>query len=120
MRQSLAVASQAPAPSPAAGQLDETAEAARVFSLSLVISGTRCLLAYIVLPWVLPLLGLAKGVGPAIGIAVGVLAIVFNVLSIRRFAASKHAWRRPVMALNCAVIAGLLVLITIDIAELVG
>ena len=109
----------AAAPTPTVdGSLDKV-DPARVFSLSMVISGTRCLLTYIVLPWVLPLVGLAKGVGPAIGIAVGVLAIVANVFSIRRFAASNHAWRRPLIALNSAVIVGLVVLIGTDIAELV-
>lgn len=111
--------SPAPAPSPAVQEsLDQTADAARVFSLSLVVSGLRCLLTYIVLPWVLPLIGLAKGVGPAVGIAVGVLAIVFNVLSIRRFSASTHAWRRPLMALNGVVIVLLLFLLVSDVIEL--
>ena len=32
-------------------------EAARLFRLAVVISGTRCLLTYIVFPWVLPVLG---------------------------------------------------------------
>ena len=63
----------APTRAPAA----EQNEAARLFSLSIVISGTRCLLTYIVFPWVLPVLGIAGGVGPAVGVIVGVVAIVF-------------------------------------------
>ena len=49
--------STAPTSAPAADQN----EAARLFSLSIVISGTRCLLTYIVFPWVLPVLGIAGG-----------------------------------------------------------
>jgi hypothetical protein len=99
---------------------DEQLEASRIFSLSLVISGTRCLLTYILLPWVLPLLGLAKGVGPAVSLVVGVIAIAFNLLSIRRFQASGHRWRVPLMALNATVIAFLLFLVVTDVADLVS
>jgi hypothetical protein len=104
-------------PRPAAG--DEN-EAARLFSLSIVISGTRCLLTYIVFPWVLPLLGIAGGVGPVVGVVVGVVAIAFNLLSIRRWRASGHAWRVPLMTLNSVVIVFLLVLVALDVSELVS
>ena len=95
-------------------------EAARLFSLSIVISGTRCLLTYIVFPWVLPVLGIAGGVGPAVGVIVGVVAIAFNLLSIRRWRASAHAWRVPLMTLNSVVIVFLLVLVALDVSELVS
>ena len=95
-------------------------EAARLFSLSIVISGTRCLLTYIVFPWVLPVLGIAGGVGPVVGVVVGVVAIAFNLLSIRRWRASGHAWRVPLMTLNSVVIVFLLVLVALDVSELVS
>jgi hypothetical protein len=95
-------------------------EAARLFSLSIVISGTRCLLTYIVFPWVLPVLGIAGGVGPAVGVLVGVVAIAFNILSIRRWRSSTHAWRVPLMTLNSVVIVFLLVLVALDVSELVS
>ena len=104
---------------PLPGPGDEN-EAARLFSLSIVISGTRCLLTYIVFPWVLPVLGIAGGVGPAVGVVVGVVAIAFNVLSIRRWRASGHAWRVPLMTLNSVVIVFLLVLVALDVSELVS
>ncbi len=103
-------------PAPAADQN----EAARLFSLSIVISGTRCLLTYIVFPWVLPVLGIAGGVGPVVGVIVGLVAIAFNLLSIRRWRASGHAWRIPLMTLNSVVIVFLLVLVAIDVSRLVS
>jgi hypothetical protein len=112
----VATASTAP-PRPAPGNENE---AARLFSLSIVISGTRCLLTYIVFPWVLPLLGIAGGVGPVVGVVVGVVAIAFNLLSIRRWRASGHAWRVPLMTLNSVVIVFLLVLVALDVSELVS
>ena len=109
-----------PSTAPSRSPVDDQNEAARLFSLSIVISGTRCLLTYIVFPWVLPVLGIAGGVGPAVGVVVGVVAIAFNLLSIRRWRASGHAWRVPLMTLNSVVIAFLLVLVALDVSELVS
>jgi len=113
-------ASPGPAPAPVPAPADDQNEAARLFSLSIVISGTRCLLTYIVFPWVLPLLGIAGGVGPAIGVVVGVVAIFFNLLSIRRWRGSTSAARVPLMTLNSVVIVFLLVLVAIDVGRLVS
>lgn len=90
----------------------------RTFSTSIVVSGVRCLLAYIVFPWLLPALGVAQGVGPAVGIVIGLVAIGFNVYSIRRFWNSGHKWRTPVIALNGVIIALLTVMLVLDVAEL--
>ena len=89
--------------------------AQRAFSTAMVISGIRCLVAYILLPFAAPFLGLAPGVGPWLGIAIGAVAIVANVFSIRRFARSRHRLRKPIIAINVAVIALLLVLLGIDV-----
>ncbi len=95
-------------------------EATRAFSLSVVISGVRCLLTYILFPWVLPAVGIASGVGPGIGLVVGTVAIGFNVASIRRFWLSDHKWKWPITALNTGVIILLVVLIAIDLRDFFG
>ena len=92
----------------------------RAFSLAMVVSGIRCILAYIVLPFFTPFLGLAPGVGPSLGIAIGVLAIAANVVSVRRFIRTNHRWRRPVIVIHFLVIGFLLVLIAIDLADVIG
>jgi hypothetical protein len=113
--------------SPAAGTATSSAEgragappldATSAFSTSVLISAVRCTLTYVVFPWLLPLLGLAKGVGPIIGIAIGGIAIVFNVLSIRRFMISRHRMRWAIAALNVSVIVLLLVLMVQDVRAL--
>ncbi len=109
-----AVAASAPATVTSDG-----ATATSAFSRSVVISGIRCMLAYIVFPWLLPLFGLAAGVGSVVGLVVGVVAIGFNVASILRFRTYDVSWRWAVMAINVAVIALLVVLIGIDLAELI-
>lgn len=86
----------------------------------MAISGVRCILAYVVFPWVLPAASRTSGVGPAIGLVVGLVAIGFNVASIRRFQQSGHRWRWHITALNSAVIVLLTVLVARDVIDLVG
>ncbi len=100
------------------GAAAEADPATRAFSLSILISGVRCVLTYVVFPWILPIMGFAGGVGPVIGLAVGTIAIGFNLASIRRFWVSDHRWKWPITALNTSVILLLVVLIGLDLAEL--
>ena len=55
-----------------------------------------------------------------VGVVVGVVAIAFNLLSIRRWRASGHAWRVPLITLNSIVIVFLVVLVVLDVSELVS
>lgn len=86
----------------------------------MVVSGTRCLLAYIVFPYVFPLLGVTDVVGPAVGVAIGAVAVVFNVVSIRRFWRVGHRLKWVMSAINLAVIGLMCFLAAGDIAELAG
>lgn len=92
--------------------------AQRTFSTSIVISAVRCLLTYVLLPFATPWLGLAPGVGPVLGIVIGVVAIAANVMSIRRFWRARHPWRRPVTLVHLGVIVLVVTLVAIDIADL--
>ena len=92
----------------------------RIFGASILLSATRCLLSYIVLPIVLPAIGVAKGVGPIIGIPVGVLALTFDYLGIRRFWLADHHQRWAFTALYAAVGGMVLALVIVDIVNAVG
>ncbi len=96
------------------------ADAQRAFNRSMIVSGIRCTLAYVVLPFVTPLIGLAPGVGPVLGIAIAVVAIIANVVSIRRFWRAQHPWRKPITVIHVAVIALMVVLIVYDLRELLS
>ncbi|HXW33879.1 MAG TPA: hypothetical protein VEJ87_04820 [Acidimicrobiales bacterium] len=93
-------------------------EAHRIFGTSMVLSGTRCLLSYVILPFVAPLVGLATGVGAAIGIPIGILALIFDVKGIRRFWLADHAWRWPVTFVYLAVMLLVTVLVVQDVIRL--
>jgi len=85
----------------------------------MAISATRCTLTYVVFPFVLPMIGFAAGVGPIIGIVIGVLAMTCDVFTIRRFFQVDHRWRWQVSAVALAVIGLLTILLVEDVAHLV-
>jgi hypothetical protein len=93
-------------------------EVHNIFSASMALSGTRCLLSYIVLPLLTPWLGALPFVGPAIGIPVGVLALVFDVRAMRRFFQSDHRWRWVAAIVYLAVMAMVATLVVRDISHL--
>ena len=99
---------------------DAEEQANRAFSVSMLISAVRCTLTYVVFPWVFPALHASNSsrIGPAIGLVVGAVAITSNVFSIRRFQRSGHRYRRPVTAINVAIIVLVSILVVRDIADL--
>lgn len=99
---------------------ESTDAANRAFSTSILISAVRCTLTYVVFPWLLPAIGMASGVGPGIGLTIGVVAIGFNFASIRRFWVADHQWKIPITVLNSCVIVMLSVLVVLDLQDLLG
>jgi hypothetical protein len=94
------------------------ASARALVERSLLISMVRCLLTYIVLPFVAPIVGVGVGVAPAVGLIVGVVAIVANVASVRRFWRADHRYRWHYTVLATLIIVLLVWLIVADIIEL--
>ena len=89
------------------------------FPRSMMISAIRCTLTYVVFPFVVPAVGFATGVGPILGIAIGLIAMTCDVFTIRRFFAIDHKWRWHFSAVALSVICFLSVLMVQDIAHLV-
>jgi hypothetical protein len=85
----------------------------------MVLSGLRCLVSYVIVPVLLPVLGIAAGAGPVIGVPVACLALVFDVRGIRRFwlSGSQHRWAMTVLYL--AVMALVIFLLVHDLFALV-
>lgn len=96
------------------------ASAYSTFQRSMLISATRCTLTYVVFPFVLPAIGLATGVGPILGIIIGVVAMVCDVFTIRRFFSVDHKWRWHFSAVALAVICLLAVLLVQDVIHVLG
>ncbi|MGD0875537.1 MAG: hypothetical protein ABSA14_11195 [Acidimicrobiales bacterium] len=96
----------------------DDASAHRIFSASIMLSGLRCLLGYVVLPILTPMLGAAAGAGPAVGLPIGIVALIFDVRGIRRFWLANHRWRWPITALYSVVIVLVMTLVISDIVHL--
>jgi hypothetical protein len=94
--------------------------AQRAFSVSILVSATRCILTYLVLPFILPIVGFAAGVGPWLGVPIGVVAIGSNVLTVRRFWAADHKWRWAYTGLALVIVSLLIVLMVRDLAQIIG
>ncbi len=91
------------------------------FSRSIIISGIRCTLTYVVLPFfIAPFIGLSPSVGPTVGLALGSVAIAANIFSIRRFWQADHRWKIHATVLHVSVLILLIVLMVLDIRQLVG
>ena len=88
------------------------------FQRSMAISALRCTLTYVVFPFLVPLIGLSAGVGPAVGVVIGVTAIGCDVFTIRRFFAVDHRYRWQFSILVATVALLLSVLLVQDIAQL--
>jgi hypothetical protein len=96
-----------------------TDAAQRLFSTSMLISATRCLLGYVIFPILAPALGAAAGFTPIIGIPLGLVALVFDVRGIRRFFVADHKWRWPITGIYLAVMVLVLILLVRDVLHVV-
>ena len=94
-------------------------DAQKAFSRSIVISGTRCLVTYVALPVLAPIVDLSGAVGPAIGLVLGVISMVAIFFATRRFFAADHRWRWGYAAIGGAIFVFLVISVGFDIAALV-
>jgi hypothetical protein len=89
-----------------------------VVSRSIAVSAVRCLLTYVLVPFVGPLVGLWDRVGPEVGIALSLLSLVALGAGVRRFFAADHRWRWKYAALAGAVSVFVVVQVVVDVRAL--
>jgi hypothetical protein len=104
---------------PVDGPKATAADAQKAFQTSILVATVRCLLMYVVFPFVLPAIGVASGVGPWIGLPISLAAIVAIVMSIRRFWRADHSKRWHYTVLGTTVIGFLVYLVITDLNELI-
>ena len=105
---------------PADGPKATAAEAQKAFQTSVAVAAVRCLIMYILLPFVLPAIGIAAGVGPWIGLPIAVAAIVAVSMSIRRFWRADHSKRWHYTVIGTVVIGFMIYEIAKDLGEILG
>lgn len=99
-------------------QSGSDADARSAFQTSIVISSIRCLLTYIILPFVAPTIGFLADIGPGLSIAVGLVAIVSIVSSMRRFWRVRHGQRWAYTALGGLMFCFICFLLVRDVIAL--
>ena len=92
--------------------------AERLFGKSLLISTVRCMLTYVLLPLLKPVIDLTGGVGPALGLVIGTVSAVAIIASMRRFWAADHRMRWAYTAVGGAILVLLVVQAVGDVAAL--
>lgn len=83
-----------------ADQSDPEKKPERLMGYSLAFSAVRCILQYAVLPFLLPIIGLAASWALGFTMVINVLAIVAIVTSLRRMWRTNysHRWRYMMLA----------------------
>jgi len=93
-------------PTAAPDAAKSTRKAENALTLSLAFSGARCILQYAVLPFLLPLVGVAADATAPILLLINLVAMASIYLSLRRFwtIGYAHRWRYLVVAAAALVL----------------
>lgn len=94
--------------------------AQRAFQTSLVVSGVRCIITYLLVPIVIPAVSVAGLLVAPLSIALCVFAAVSGTISLRRFWRSNHRGRWMYTGFMMFVYLVLAFAIVTDILKLAG
>ena len=90
------------------------------FAKSMWISATGCLITYVALPLLGPIVGLSGVFGPVLGIVLSLVSMTAIFFSVRRFFAGDHPWRWRYTAIGGGVFILLIIQLFQDANKLLG
>ena len=93
------------------------AETSRIFTVSMAMTGVRCVFTYGIVPVMTPALGAVAA--PWIGIPLSLLALVFDVRGIRSFWRAYHPQRWLMTVLYLVVMGFVTSLLVRDLVHLI-
>lgn len=96
----------------------QVASAHRALRTSLIVTGIRCLITYVALPLLAPIMSFAGMLATPLGIALGLIALVSGTLSLRRFWVSDHRGKWMYTAFIAVVFIIVAVTLTVDLVRL--
>lgn len=105
-------------PTPAVQKQESEAEdAERAFSFALLFSGVRCIIMYVILPFVLPVIGIAGNFSIYLDIVINIVAIVAIIYSLRRFwqVDYKRKWQYLPVALVALFLLGAFIALDLSV-----
>lgn len=91
-----------------------------VFGRSIAVSAIRCLITYVFLPILAPVVKLTGTIGSVLGLVLGAVSMVAIVFSMRRFFAADHKWRWGYSAVGGGILVLLVVAGITDLVNLLG
>lgn len=92
----------------------------RYLQASMIISGIRCLITYLLIPIAVPLIGLSGTVSAPIGLLLSAVAVVTGVVSLRKFWRSDNRYRWMYTAFILVVFIVVAITVAVDISEIVS
>lgn len=96
----------------------QTQVAENAFSFSMLFSGVRCILQYVVLPFVLPLVGVAVNVAVPLLLVLNVIAMISVVFSLRRFWRVRYDYRWVYLLVATVTLIVLTIFLVMDLRAL--
>jgi ABC-type iron transport system FetAB permease component len=91
-----------------------------LMGFSLAVSAFRCTLQYIVLPFLLPVIGMAAGWALGLTMVVNIAAVVALIMSLRRMWATNYAHKWRYFAIAMPALLVLLAFFVLDVVTLLG
>jgi hypothetical protein len=108
-------------PQPVSGEIaverDES-EAQRAFKFSLIFTGVRCLLQYIVLPFILPVIGIASSTALPLLLLINIFAIISMLFSVRRFWQINYRYKWQYLLMALVILTALTAFIGLDVSRM--
>ena len=92
--------------------------AQRAINFALLLSALRCTAQYIVLPFVLPWIGVAATIPPWVTLVLGALALASLARNVRVLWRTRHARRWSYLLVALSVAAALLLFTVVDVRAL--
>ena len=89
-----------------------------VFGKSIAVSAVRCLITYVFLPLLAPIVNLTGALGPLLGLLLGAVSMTAIVISMRRFFAADHKYRWAYAGVGTAIMVALVFAAVFDLRTL--
>ena len=93
--------------------------ARRSTTAAIVVSGIRCIITYLLIPVLAPVIGISHAASAPVTIALSVLAIVMGITGVRRFWMADHRARWAYTTFIAVIVALLIVGIVLDVASMI-
>jgi hypothetical protein len=100
--------------------INVTRGAENTFGLALFFAGVRCILEYVVLPFLLPVLGLTGKFGAPIVLGLNLIALVSLVYSVRKFYEINYKHKRAYLFVSLVAGAIMVAFIVLNLQTMLS